>query len=56
MLEKPAAGDKTQGTGTSIFSKDGAVGKMFNGERDCSSFRSGLFFHTVTVDADCRWL
>ncbi|KAL8906828.1 MAG: hypothetical protein Q9171_006108 [Xanthocarpia ochracea] len=26
----PAAGDKTQGTGTSMFSKDGAVGKMFN--------------------------
>ena len=29
---QPAAGDKTQGTGTSIFSKDGAVGSMFNGE------------------------
>ncbi|KAL8654922.1 MAG: hypothetical protein Q9226_003246 [Calogaya cf. arnoldii] len=27
----PAAGDKTQGTGTSMFSKDGAVGKLFNG-------------------------
>ncbi|MCJ1233602.1 hypothetical protein MMC14_001560 [Varicellaria rhodocarpa] len=28
----PAAGEKTQGTGTSMFSKDGAVGSMFNGE------------------------
>ncbi|KAI4102125.1 MAG: hypothetical protein L6R37_004548 [Teloschistes peruensis] len=26
----PSAGDKTQGTGTSIFSKDGAIGKQFN--------------------------
>ncbi|KAL8933603.1 MAG: hypothetical protein Q9211_005690 [Gyalolechia sp. 1 TL-2023] len=31
-LEQPAAGDKTQGTGTSMFSKDGAVGKMFNAD------------------------
>ncbi|KAL8972696.1 MAG: hypothetical protein Q9197_002656 [Variospora fuerteventurae] len=30
--ESPAAGDKTQGTGTSMFSKDGAVGKMFNAD------------------------
>ncbi|KAL8939806.1 MAG: hypothetical protein Q9216_003157 [Gyalolechia sp. 2 TL-2023] len=30
--EQPAAGDKTQGTGTSMFSKDGAVGKMFNAD------------------------
>ena len=29
--DKPAAGEKTTGTGTSIFSKDGAVGSMFNG-------------------------
>ncbi|KAI4111024.1 MAG: hypothetical protein LQ345_006890 [Seirophora villosa] len=29
---QPAAGDKTQGTGTSMFSKDGAVGKMFNAD------------------------
>lgn len=29
---QPAAGEKTQGTGTSIFDKQGAVGKMFNGE------------------------
>ncbi|KAL8757142.1 MAG: hypothetical protein Q9184_004289 [Pyrenodesmia sp. 2 TL-2023] len=28
----PAAGEKTQGTGTSMFSKDGAVGKMFNAD------------------------
>ncbi|KAL8801802.1 MAG: hypothetical protein Q9182_004209 [Xanthomendoza sp. 2 TL-2023] len=28
----PSAGDKTQGTGTSMFSKDGAVGKMFNAD------------------------
>ncbi|CAF9928823.1 MAG: hypothetical protein HETSPECPRED_006942 [Heterodermia speciosa] len=28
----PGAGEKTQGTGTSIFSKDGAVGKMFNAD------------------------
>ncbi|KAI4280866.1 MAG: hypothetical protein L6R35_005811 [Caloplaca aegaea] len=32
MTSGPAAGDKTQGTGTSIFSKDGAVGKMFNAD------------------------
>ena len=31
MLLQPAAGDKTQGTGTSIFDKGGAVGSMFNG-------------------------
>jgi len=29
---QPAAGDKTTGTGTSIFSKDGAVGSMFNAD------------------------
>ncbi|MCJ1308554.1 hypothetical protein MMC25_002207 [Agyrium rufum] len=28
----PAAGDKTTGTGTSMFSKDGAVGSMFNAD------------------------
>ncbi len=28
---QPAAGEKTRGTGTSMFSKDGAVGSMFNG-------------------------
>ncbi|KAL8819094.1 MAG: hypothetical protein Q9191_007809 [Dirinaria sp. TL-2023a] len=28
----PAAGDKTQGAGTSIFSKEGAVGSMFTHE------------------------
>lgn len=28
---QPAAGDKTTGAGTSVFSKDGAVGSMFNG-------------------------
>ncbi|MDI1485629.1 MAG: hypothetical protein OHK93_003818 [Ramalina farinacea] len=28
----PAAGDKTQGTGTSMFDKTGAVGKMFNAD------------------------
>ena len=28
---QPAAGEKTTGTGTSMFSKDGAVGSMFNG-------------------------
>ncbi|MCJ1369353.1 hypothetical protein MMC20_000564 [Loxospora ochrophaea] len=27
----PSAGEKTTGTGTSMFSKDGAVGSMFNG-------------------------
>ena len=29
---QPAAGEKTTGTGTSVFSKDGAVGSMFNGK------------------------
>ena len=28
---QPAAGEKTTGTGTSMFSKDGALGSMFNG-------------------------
>ncbi|KAL9631321.1 MAG: hypothetical protein Q9164_005961 [Protoblastenia rupestris] len=28
----PAAGEKTQGAGTSAFSKDGAIGKMFNAD------------------------
>ena len=31
VKQTPAAGEKTQGTGTSVFSKDGAVGSMFNG-------------------------
>ena len=31
--DKPAAGEKTTGTGTSMFSKDGAVGSMFNGTK-----------------------
>lgn len=30
---QPAAGDKTTGTGTSMFSKDGALGSMFNGTK-----------------------
>lgn len=29
--QTPAAGEKTTGTGTSIFDKQGAVGSMFNG-------------------------
>ncbi len=29
---QPAAGTKTSGTGTSVFSKDGAVGSMFNAD------------------------
>ena len=32
LLQQPAAGDKTTGAGTSVFSKDGAVGSMFNGQ------------------------
>ncbi|MCJ1229377.1 hypothetical protein MMC12_006043 [Toensbergia leucococca] len=28
----PAAGDKTTGTGTSVFSKDGSIGSMFNAD------------------------
>ncbi|KAI4161222.1 MAG: hypothetical protein LQ342_005013 [Letrouitia transgressa] len=28
----PSSGDKTTGTGTSMFSKDGAVGSMFNAD------------------------
>ncbi|KAI4209281.1 MAG: hypothetical protein LQ351_007781 [Letrouitia transgressa] len=28
----PSSGDKTTGTGTSVFSKDGAVGSMFNAD------------------------
>ncbi|KAF6231775.1 hypothetical protein HO173_010077 [Letharia columbiana] len=28
----PSAGDKTTGTGTSMFSKDGALGSMFNAD------------------------
>ena len=31
---QPAAGEKTQGTGTSIFDKQGAVGSLFNGKSD----------------------
>lgn len=30
---QPAVGDKTTGTGTSMFSKDGALGSMFNGTK-----------------------
>ncbi|KAK4693563.1 hypothetical protein P7C71_g3864, partial [Lecanoromycetidae sp. Uapishka_2] len=30
--QTPSAGDKTTGTGTSLFSKDGAVGSMFNAD------------------------
>ena len=32
IFKQPAAGEKTQGTGTSIFDKQGAVGSMFNGK------------------------
>lgn len=32
VKQTPAAGEKTTGTGTSVFSKDGAVGKMFNAD------------------------
>lgn len=28
-ISKPAAGEKTTGTGTSMFDKDGAIGSMF---------------------------
>lgn len=30
-MEQPSVGDKTTGTGTSVFSKDGAIGSMFKG-------------------------
>ena len=30
VKQTPAAGEKTQGTGTSVFDKTGAVGSMFN--------------------------
>ncbi|MCJ1255095.1 hypothetical protein MMC24_002911 [Lignoscripta atroalba] len=30
--QTPAAGEKTTGTGTSVFSKDGAIGSMFNAD------------------------
>ncbi|NRK29869.1 hypothetical protein F3B07_22965 [Salmonella enterica subsp. enterica serovar Typhi] len=32
VKQTPAAGEKTTGTGTSMFSKDGAVGSMFNAD------------------------
>ncbi|MCJ1459221.1 hypothetical protein MMC28_009598 [Mycoblastus sanguinarius] len=32
VKQTPAAGEKTTGTGGSIFSKDGAVGSMFNAD------------------------
>ncbi|KAL6720571.1 hypothetical protein ACLMJK_002495 [Lecanora helva] len=32
VKQTPAAGDKTQGTGTSMFDKSGAVGSMFNAD------------------------
>ena len=31
-ISQPAAGEKMTGQGTSIFSKDGAIGKAFNGK------------------------
>ena len=34
---QPGVGDKTQGAGMSMFSKDGAVGSMFNGTSLASS-------------------
>ncbi|MCJ1267201.1 hypothetical protein MMC22_007086 [Lobaria immixta] len=30
--QTPSVGEKTQGTGTSMFSKDGAVGSLFNAD------------------------
>ncbi|MCJ1361969.1 hypothetical protein MMC16_001070 [Acarospora aff. strigata] len=30
--QTPAAGEKTTGTGTSVFSKDGAIGSMFKAD------------------------
>ena len=41
---QPSAGEKTGGTGTSIFSKDGAVGSMFNGTHS--------FAPNVTLSSD----
>lgn len=32
VKQTPAAGEKTAGSGTSMFSKDGALGSMFNAD------------------------
>ena len=48
---QPAAGEKTTGTGTSIFSKDGALGSMFNGtaspHRAIDASSSTLILHVA---------
>lgn len=54
---QPAAGDKTQGTGTSMFSKDGAVGKMFNGMSNTPmrcTVAYGMFQPTEQLEAPRR--
>ena len=32
VKQTPALGDKATGSGTSVFSKEGAIGRQFNGE------------------------
>lgn len=44
---QPSAGEKTTGTGTSMFSKDGALGSMFNGKKSLRIIRSS-FKHADT--------
>ena len=47
---QPAAGDKTQGTGTSIFDKSGAVGSMFNGTPPHNHIVDAAADSTFTAD------
>lgn len=46
---QPAAGEKTTGTGTSMFSKDGPLGSMFNGT-DSPPKSTRWFRNTLTWD------
>ena len=45
---QPAAGEKTTGTGTSMFSKDGALGSMFTGTKIPPQNIRGFLEHADT--------
>ncbi len=49
---QPAAGEKTQGTGTSIFDKTGPVGSMFNGMLHYIADHLSIEAHSRKYDAD----
>ena len=52
---QPAAGEKTTGTGTSVFSKDGAVGSMFNGMKSLDHHEASRNDWNTLMQKHSRW-